>query len=101
MNALERIEAKLDLIMQKLQVENTTQDANPVRKWVRHNDEISNLTMSSLLNVGYIGNKEFCRVAEAAGLQVTMHGSHPYIKKACIDLWVEMFKKVMPWKGEE
>ena len=105
MEALERIEAKLDLIMQRLQVEDTTQetqvDSKPVRRRTRRTDEISNSTMSGLLNVPYIGNKDFCRVAEAAGLQVIKHGTHPYIKKACIDLWVEMYKKVMPWKGEE
>ena len=99
MEALERIEAKLDLILQRLQeedaIQETHEDAKPVRKRVRYNDEISNTAMSASLNVEYIGNKEFCRVADRAGIKVSMHGTHPYIKRACKDLWIKV------WKGED
>ena len=105
MGILEEINEKLDLILSRLPggesrfvVTSTGTmdgDGNIIRKRNRYVGEISNSALSGYLNIGYIGNKTFCKVAEEAGIEVTYHGTHPYIKDSCIGLWVKA------WRGED
>lgn len=93
MGILERLEEKIDLLIKhyisekdkSVQVQRGKRNSYPY--------EISNAAISNRLHVPYIGNKIFCRIAEMAGLEVTYHGTHPYIKLACFNVWVETWKR--------
>ena len=54
-------------------------------KRCRYYGEISNTALARVLGVPYIGNKEFIRAADEAGIAWTYHGTHPYIRESLKD----------------
>ena len=92
MGILESIEAKLDILIGIMQGENSPLSPDGRKgKRARYSEEVSNIAMARKLGTN-IGNQEFRDIAECVGIQVTMHGAHPYIRKSCEGLWMETYK---------